>query len=311
MGTAALSPGRRLPPQPRTAIIGASGLVGSALLQLLNKHHFPMASCLEWSPRDFSAAALPPLDLVFWAAPAELARREIPPLVEQGIIVVDLSSAWRMNAKSCLIQRGINQHLLRHHQGLLSCPNCTNVGLVQVLHALLPVHPFFGVDVHTYQAASGGGRRLLQQIHASSADSSLFQNVIPLCDFLQEDGSTAEERRLVEETKALLQRPDLSISATCVRVPTAIGHALSLSLYASTPWPLAAIKKALKSAPLLQLYPDGLAPTPRSIENPELVHVGRIRLGASPKILQMWIVFDNLNMGAASQALWIAQALLP
>jgi len=209
-----------------------------------------------------------------------------------------------------LVLSGHNMHALQQHQGLIACPNCTNGGLVRVLDILRRNYALKSVVVTTFQAASGGGRKLLKELQAPS--SPLYANVIPQCDAFTHGGSTLEELRVVEESQRLLGAPALEISATCVRVPVEVGHSLSLWVTSEQDFCLATVRASLAAENDIEVAcPDDTYPTPKSIRGQEGVFVGRIRHGAKAKQLQLWIVADNLLTGAASQAVNLAQALLP
>jgi len=299
-----------LPPRPRIAVVGAHGLVGEALVQVLELRKFPTEKVVEHHLRDFTPAAAANADLVFLAAPATLSLQWAKKLVHQGCIVIDLSEAWRLDYKVPLVLSGHNLEALQQHQGLIASPNCTNGGLVHVLNLLRRHFALKKVVVTTFQAASGGGRELLEALNQPSA--ALHANVIPQCDSFSPDGSTLEELRVVEESQRLLGPPAVEISATCVRVPVAVGHGLSVWMDFENDLSLESVRKILGAEDAIVLAPRAADyPTPKSHSGQEGVFVGRVRHGATAKQLQMWIVTDNLLTGAASNAVDLAQALLP
>jgi aspartate-semialdehyde dehydrogenase len=202
---------------------------------------------------------------------------------------------------------------LEAHRGLVACPNCTNVGLVVVLHALATVLNVSRATVTSMQAASGGGRSMLEGLQEGRAEGAdcLAGNLLPLCDVLLDDGRSAEERRLQVESTRLLGAAMPPLDATCVRVPVEVGHALSLTLHCEEDVSLAAVREGLSLHPDIHVAAEASIQTPKRVRGKEGVFVGRVRVGGNARTVQMWIVIDNLLTGAASNAVRIAEKLLP
>jgi len=302
--------GWKLPSHPRIAVVGAGGLVGEKLLELLQRHEFPNQGITALPVGDFNAEKAAHAALIFLAGPAPLAQKYARELGTDGRVVIDLSEAWRLHPSVPLVLDGLNLDDVHRHQGLISSPNCTNGGLVRVLDILRRDAALRQIVVTTFQAASGGGRRLLQSI--AEADSPLHADVIPQCDAFGQNGSTLEEHRVVEESLRLLDDANLKISATCVRVPVEVGHGLSVWIEANHDFDLAAVGQKLGAEDGIVLGENAEDfPTPKGKRGCEGIFVGRLRHGAKRNQLQLWIVTDNLLTGAASNAVAIAEALLP
>jgi aspartate-semialdehyde dehydrogenase len=283
------------------------------LLRLLAQRQFPHTSITEVSPRGTSPAAAANADLVFLAAPAESAKEYAPLLAAAGCIVVDLSPAWRLDSQVPLIIPEINGAQVEQHCGIIASPNCTNVPLVMVLAALQSKASLSQVLITTMQAASGAGREGLAALEGSTEafGQALINNLIPQCDSVGEGGVTAEELRMRTETQRLLNAPQLAITATCVRVPTQIGHALSIAVRTQEDLSAASATACLQAAPGLQVYGTSGQPSLQDCVGNDQVHVGRIRQGTAKNELHLWVVCDNLRKGAATNAVQIAELLLP
>ena len=301
---------RRLPPQPRVLVVGHSGLVGQELMGVLRQRHFPGPKPATASPRDPEASLRTEADLVFLAAPEEFSRRWAPQWVECGAVVIDLSAAWRFEAP--LVIPEVNGMCLQDHRGLIASPNCTNVPLSLALHALREF-PWQRVDVVGLLAASGLGRRGLQAAQGGDElhGQPLEDNLIAWCG---EDGGgqeRAEEVRLREETRRILQQPELRIESTCIRTPIARGHALQVSLESAEPLSLEPCRQALRAMPGLHLPEDTEVPHLVACVGGDEVFANRVRLEESGRHLRLWLCCDNLRKGAAVNAVRIAEALLP
>ena len=305
--------GWSLPDLPGIAIVGASGLVGCALLEVLEQRGFPHSSLRTVALRSFDASQLADPDLIFLAAPHALARAAVPQLRRPGRILIDLSDAWRLEPEVPLVLDGVNDATLESHSGLVASPNCTNVGLVMVLHALSVTFEVARATVTSLQAASGGGRRMLEHLQGNDQEdpTALAGNLLAQCDALLEAGQTAEEQRLQVESARILGRAMPALEATCVRVPVEVGHALALTLHFSQEVALEEIRRTLARHADIHLAEEGDIPTPRQVRGKDGVYVGRVRHGSDAKTVQMWIVIDNLLTGAATNAVRIAEQLLP
>lgn len=329
---------------PHIAIVGATGAVGQEVLQLLEERKFPLASLrLLASPRsagtkiDFRGEsisvaamddrALDGVDIAFFAAGSDISKRYAPQAARNGTLVIDKSSAFRMDPEVPLVIPEINPYAMLHHKGIIACPNCTTAILLMVL---APLHRQFGakrVIASTYQAISGAGaqavKELLEESRAfleqKSFTGTIFPfpaafNVFPHNSTLRENGYVDEEMKLLLETHKILDDSSLRISATCVRVPTLRAHAGSLNIEFSQPVKVEDAYAALRSLPgisLLESREDNRFPMPTDATGRDAVLYGRIRQDVShPHALEMWVVGDQLRKGAALNAIQIAESLI-
>jgi aspartate-semialdehyde dehydrogenase len=329
----------------RLAILGATGAVGSTLLRVLEERSFPLeelrllasersaGTLLRYAGGDLTVQAVGPrsfdgIDIAIFSAGATRSREWAPQAVAAGAVVVDNSSAFRMDEGVPLVVADVNPHAAQAHAGLIANPNCSTMQLMPVLSALHRRSPLEHVTVATYQSVSGTGQAAIDALREQSAavlageqppagvyPHRIAFNVIPFAGSLQgEDGYTDEELKLVNESRKILELPDLRISATCVRVPVVTSH--SEAVWVRTREPIAADEaRALLAAedgitviddPAADAYPMAI-----DAEGRDGVLVGRIRrdLG-DPNALALWVVADNLRKGAATNAVEIAELLV-
>ena len=330
-----------LPPKPRVAVVGATGLVGEVLLRVLAERRFPVAELrplagpgsvgrpIRFGDRELSVGLAAPeafdgVDLVFFAATGALSRELAPEAVRRGAVVVDKSATWRLDPGVPLVVPEVNPGALREGAGIVACPNCTTIGLVLALEPLRRAAGLEQVIVTTFQAASGAGRAALEELerderelHAHGREPQarrresgrlrLARNVVPLCETLQDDGATTEERKLLLETRKILGEPELALEATCVRVPVAIGHAASIWVRTRRPLGADEARAALEAFPGVSLAE---IPTPAAVAGTDDCLVGRVRQALAGPGLQLFQVADNLRKGAATNAVQIAELLL-
>ncbi len=313
------------------SVVGASGLVGEALLELLAERAFPVG---ELRPRastrepgrtvpfrgrelalaPASAERLAGSDLVFFAATGALSRDLAPRAVEAGAVVIDKSSTWRLHPEVPLVVPEVNPGALGPRPGLIASPNCTTVGLVLVLEPLRRAAGLRRVVVTTLQAVSGAGREGIAALGDGEDVPAPFAapirgNVVPLCELPAGGGYTTEEEKLRDETQKILGLAGLDVTATCVRVPVAVGHAASVLVETEEPLSPAAATEALERFPGVQVRAD-LPPTPRDVAGSDAVLVVRLRSAWGGRALWLWQVSDNLRRGAATNAVRIAELLL-
>ncbi|HUY97217.1 MAG TPA: aspartate-semialdehyde dehydrogenase [Verrucomicrobiae bacterium] len=326
------------------AVVGATGVVGRTLLQVLEQRRFPVGElrCLA-SPRSAGkvqlefggrvhpvgladASALAGCDLALFSAGAAVARELAPGAAAGGVTVVDNSAAFRQDPLVPLVVPEVNGACLEGRPRLVANPNCSTI---QLTVAIAPLHRAFGLrrlHVATYQAASGSGRELVEALRRQSAQLARHQrptaaayphplagNVVP-GGWRADGDATEEERKIVWETRRLLDLAELPIGCTTVRVPVAIGHAEAVWAAFQRPVSPEAARAVLAAAPGVALR-DSLAadeyPTPLAAEGTDAVWVGRLRedLG-EPGALSLFVVADNLRKGAALNAVQIAERLM-
>jgi len=334
-----------MPLRPVVAVVGATGAVGEVLLDVLAARSFPVAELRALASRDSvgrsvvfrgrevrvqeaTADALAGADLVFFAATGELSHELAPAAVERGARVVDKSATFRLDPEVPLVVPEINGRLVTTDTRLVACPNCTTIGLVMALEPIRRAAGLARVVVTTLQAASGAGRpgldELREQERAAGSGSDaprpavfgapLHGNAIPVCDALGADGVTLEERKLLLETRRILDLPQLALSATCTRVPVAVGHCASIWLETERPLTPEQASEALAAFPGVRVAGDPFAATPLGVAGTDDVLVARVRqvaLGTDvARGLALWQTADNLRKGAATNAVQIAELFL-
>jgi aspartate-semialdehyde dehydrogenase len=337
----------------QVAVVGATGMVGRRLLGFLESRKFPwrglrlfasdrsLGKKIEVGGQTYRCQKLVPgcfqgLDLVFFDASDEVSLHFVPQALKEGAWVVDNASVFRLEEGSFLLVPEVNGDLLRSFlkkipvvPTVISGPNCVVVPLVMALKPLLP----WGIQrvvLSTYQSTSGAGNAAMQELEAQSR-SSLDQkplvakvfahpiafNCIPQIGSFQQDGATSEERKIVLETRKILERPDLKMAVTAVRVPTFFCHALSIYLECEYGLDLAEVRQALRAQPGVVVlddpstasYPLGISET-YGAQGRDAVYVGRLRHSESSNTLQLWVVSDNLNKGAALNAIELGEMLI-
>lgn len=328
----------------RVGIVGATGAVGQELIALLQAHAFPLAELRPLASArsagrsiDFGGQkllvqeatpdAFTGLDFAFFAAEGSIARALAPEAVKRGCLVIDKSSAHRMDANVPLVVPEINPGAMRGHQGIIASPNCSTA---VALMGLYPLHEAFGlkrVVFATYQSVSGTGApaviELEKQVQAHVAGQPLprevypyqiFQNVIPHIDAFGADGYTGEEAKMRAESRKILGLPDLRVSATCIRVPVVRAHSIAINAEFERPVSVAAARAAVAAFPGAELIDDPAKlayPTPLACSRREKCGVGRIRLDtAFDNGLALWVSGDNLWKGAALNAIQTAEKII-
>ena len=326
------------------AILGATGRVGQELLKILSERDFPIKELkLLASARSkdmtmtFKGKSYPVqepteeqfkgVDIVLASAGEAISRKFAPLAVQQGACVIDNSSAFRMDPAVPLVVPEVNGHALKEHKGIIANPNCSTAQLVVVLK---PIHDAAGlkrVIVSTYQSVSGAGKEAMDELELQTRamlndeehKPVVFQrqiafNLIPHIDKFLDNGYTKEEMKLVNETRKILELPDLPITATAVRVPVVISHSESVLVDLKQPLSPAQARQILADSPVVEVWDDPDSthyPTPIDAAGQDPVYVGRIRPDtSSDNGLNMWVVADNLRIGAALNAVRIAEYLL-
>ena len=332
-----------MPKKYHVAIVGATGAVGIELLRVLERRNFPVADLrllasprstgktLTFRGREFPVAALEReffagIDLAFFSAGAGTSKQFAPIAQHAGAIVIDNSSAFRMDEVVPLIIPEINPGDIRNHQGIIANPNCTTA---VALMALYPLHRAFGlrrVFAASYQAVSGGGARAIEELQrqveaavrggeviAQVYPHQIAFNVLPHVDSFLDSGYTKEEMKMQNEGRKIMHLPDFLASVTCVRVPVYRAHSVAMSAEFERPVSVDAARDVLAKAPGLDLVDEprsNIYPTPLAAAGKDNCQVGRLRIDcALENGLALWVAGDQLLKGAALNAVQIAELL--
>jgi aspartate-semialdehyde dehydrogenase len=252
----------------------------------------------------------------------EQAKIMSPAIASAGALNVDKSNAWRMDASVPLVVPEVNPQDARAHRGIIAGPNCSTTQMVVALWPIHTVNPIQRIIVDSYQAVSGTGWRAVDELQAqaeahvkgepstaSEYPHQIFGNVIPEIGGLKADGMYSEERKLIDETRKIFHAPELLISATCVRVPVAVGHSEAVHVELERPMTPDEAREIMRAAPGLVVLDDPTRseyPMPLHVAGHDPVYVGRIRRDPShPRGLALWVVGDNLRKGAALNAIQV------
>ncbi|MEW6723678.1 MAG: aspartate-semialdehyde dehydrogenase [Bacillota bacterium] len=326
------------------AVVGATGAVGTQLLQILGERRFPLAGLrLLASPRSaglevemagrkhtveaISAEAFDGVQLAFFAASTGVSRDWVPVARQRGAVVIDKSNAFRLDPTVPLVVPEVNAHALSDHHGIIASPNCSTIQLVVVLEVIERISPLRLVVVSTYQSVSGTGRRAMEELRenwqalaagrsplASVYPHPIGCNVLPHIDSFERSGYSLEEMKLVNETRKILNRQDLQVIATAVRVPVMIGHAESVYVETDELVPADMLRRQMERKPGIVVEDDpdrARYPLPALAAGQDKVYVGRLRNDLFGRNgLAFWVVADNLRKGAATNAVQIAEELV-
>ncbi len=325
------------------AVVGATGVVGREFLQVLEERRFPVREVRlyasgrsagerlvfcgrEVEVQNLAQADFEGVDVVLSSPGAVVSREFAPRAVAAGAVVVDNSSAFRMEPDVPLVVPEVNPEAVRLHRGIIANPNCSTIQLVVVLW---PIYKSFGlkrVVVSTYQAVSGAGRKAMEElmsqcvallnhrpVHIEKFPHQIAFNLLPHIDVFEEDGSTREETKIVRESRKIMGLPDLRIVATAVRVPVMNGHSEAVYIETERPATPGEVREVLSRAPGVAVYDEPAEaeyPTPLLASGRDEVFVGRIRRDPSVENgVALWICADNLRKGAALNAVQIAELL--
>ena len=323
----------------KVALVGATGMVGQVMLQVLQERSFPLSSLLlvaseksvgqkrlfngeELTIISLQEAVSQTPDLALFSAGGSISEQWAPKFANVGTTVVDNSSFWRMSEQHPLIIPEINGNVLTKEHKIIANPNCSTI---QLLMALKPLHDEYGVKrvvVSTYQSITGTGMKAVAQLENEAKGIKaemvypypIHQNALPHCDVFEENGYTKEEMKLARETKKIMQDDSIEVSATAIRVPVKGGHSESVNVEFHADFELSKVRQLLHEMPgvSVQDNPDvNTYPMPIYAEGKDEVFVGRIRRDFSQKnTLNMWVVADNLRKGAATNTIQIAEYLL-
>lgn len=322
----------------KVAVVGVTGMVGEVMLNVLAEHKFPISNLIpvaseksvgkkinfggnQYDVVNLKTAVEMQPDIALFSAGGETSLEWAPKFAEVGTVVIDNSSAWRMDENIKLVVPEINGNQITKTDKIIANPNCSTIQLVMVL---APLHKKYGIKrvvVSTYQSISGTGKKAIDQMLAERSGKNeemvypypIDQNCLPHCDVFLENGYTKEEMKLTNETKKILDAK-INVSATAVRVPVQGGHSEAVNIEFENDFDLSDVRKVLQDTlgVTLQDSPDtNTYPMPLYAAGKDDVFVGRIRRDESQeKTLNLWIVADNLRKGAATNTVQIAEYMV-
>lgn len=323
----------------KVAVVGATGMVGNVMLQVLAERNFPITELLlvasersvgkqmEYKGKKYTVIGMQEAvearpDIALFSAGGTTSELWAPKFAEVGTTVVDNSSAWRMDSTKKLVVPEINGDVLTKEDKIIANPNCSTIQLVMALAPLHKKYKMKRLVISTYQSVSGTGIKAVQQLENESKGIKgemayhypINRNAIPQCDVFLENGYTKEEMKLVKEPKKILNDDSFTVTATAVRIPTSGGHSEAVNIQFENDFDLSEVRKLLSKTPGV-IVQDNLDtntyPMPIYAHNKDEVFVGRIRRDESqPNTLNMWIVADNLRKGAATNTIQIAEYLI-
>ncbi len=329
--------------KPRAiTVVGGAGIVGREFLKVLEERAIPVerlrllatsrsagapvafrgtsVTVEETSPASFAGDD----EIVFLSASSDASREYAPLARDRGAFVIDDSSAFRMDPEVPLVIPEVNAEALEGHHGIISQPNCTTTPMVMALYPIHRVNPLRRIVVSTYQAVAGAGAAAVEGLRSETAAAlagrrepsgtqkrEIAFNAVPQVDVFVEDASTREEAKMVNETRKILDAPDLAVSATCVRIPTFFGHAMATWAEFERPVDPAEAREAIAAMPGVRVIDDTDAehyPTPLDAAGSDDVLVGRIRAdGSRPGGIALWAVTDSIRKGAATNVAQIIE----
>ena len=327
------------------AVVGATGEVGKTMLEILAERDFPVSDLIpvassrsagskiefkgkEYVVRDLDSFDPAGVDIALFSAGGGTSKQHAPRFAEAGCYVVDNSSAWRMHEDVALVVPEVNAHALEmaRQNRIIANPNCSTIQMVVALKPLHDVVPIRRIVVSTYQAVSGAGAKAIEELARQTREllnaktpevnvlpARIAFNVIPHIDVFLEDGYTKEERKMIEETRKIMEA-DISVTATTVRVPVFYGHSESVNVTFEGPMDADRARELLAEADGVCVVDDPAGedyPMPMEAAGTDPVWVGRIRDDHSfPNSLHLWVVADNVRKGAALNAVQIAEILI-
>jgi aspartate-semialdehyde dehydrogenase len=334
-----------MPARPVVAVAGATGAVGIEMLKVLEQRGFPaggvraLASSRsagrrlpfsggELTVEEMTADSFADVDIALFSAGAVVSKAMVGAVTGSGAVMIDNSSAFRMDEGVPLVVPEVNPEDVAWHSGVIANPNCSTIQMVVALKPLHDAAPITRVIVSTYQAASGAGQAAMDELYEQSreflADEPLTVdefahriafNCIPQIDVFLDDASTKEEWKMVVETQKIMHAPGMRVHATCVRVPVLRCHSEAVNVEFSSPISPAQARAALAATPGITVMDDTeqrVYPMPAMLEGTDDTYVGRLRADPTvPHGLAFWVVADQLRKGAALNAVQIAELLLP
>ena len=323
----------------KVAIIGATGLVGRTFLKVLKERNFPVEKLylyasansagkkIEFNGTEYTVMELTDeniandIDIALFSAGGGVSLEYAPKFKAKGAVVIDNSSAWRMDKNIPLVVPEANPEALKNHPGIIANPNCSTIQVMPILKVLQEKYGLKRVIYSTYQAVAGSGQKGLNDLEANLKGEpskgyphQIAFNALPHIDVFLDNGYTKEEEKMINETRKILNLPDLKVTATCVRVPIRFGHAVSVNVELEKPFELEEVINAFEQKEGIIVQNDGknnIYPMPINAQDTDEVYVGRIRKDFSAdNALNLWIVADNIRKGAATNTIQIAETLI-
>ena len=323
----------------KVAIIGATGLVGRTFLKVLKERNFPVEKLylyasansagkkIEFNGTEYTVMELTDeniandIDIALFSAGGGVSLEYAPKFKAKGAVVIDNSSAWRMDKNIPLVVPEANPEALKNHPGIIANPNCSTIQVMPVLKVLQEKYGLKRVIYSTYQAVAGSGQKGLNDLEANLKGEpskgyphQIAFNVLPHIDVFLDNGYTKEEEKMINETRKILNLPNLKVTATCVRVPIRFGHAVSVNVELEKPFELEDVIRAFEEKEGIVVQNDGknnVYPMPINAQDTDEVYVGRIRKDFSAdNALNLWVVADNIRKGAATNTIQIAETLI-
>lgn len=323
----------------KVAVVGATGLVGTRMISILEERNFPVTELVPVASersagkkiqfRDSSYTVVTPAEalsmkpaLALFSAGGQTSLDWAPRFAEAGTVVIDNSSAWRMDPGKKLVVPEVNAEVIGENDRIIANPNCSTIQMVVVLKPLHERYRIRRVVVSTYQSVSGTGAKALDQLYGERKGEPVNRvyphpidlNLLPHIDVFQDNGYTKEEMKMVKETCKIMGDDSIRVTATAVRVPVVGGHSESVNIEFESDFDLAEVKQLLAASPGIVVQDDpskAFYPMPLYAEGNDEVFVGRIRRDESnANTLNCWIVADNLRKGAATNAIQIAEHML-
>ena len=323
----------------KVAIIGATGLVGRTFLKVLKERNFPVEKLylyasansagkkIEFNGTEYTVMELKDeniandIDIALFSAGGGVSLEYAPKFKAKDAVVIDNSSAWRMDKNIPLVVPEANPEALKNHPGIIANPNCSTIQVMPVLKVLQEKYGLKRVIYSTYQAVAGSGQKGLNDLEANLKGEpskgyphQIAFNVLPHIDVFLDNGYTKEEEKMINETRKILNLPNLKVTATCVRVPIRFGHAVSVNVELEKPFELEDVIRAFEEKEGIVVQNDGknnVYPMPINAQDTDEVYVGRIRKDFSAdNALNLWVVADNIRKGAATNTIQIAETLI-
>ncbi len=323
----------------KLAVVGATGLVGTKILEILAERNFPVEELIltasersvgkkiAFKGKNYEIISMADAveakpDFAIFSAGGDTSLEWAPKFAAIGTVVIDNSSAWRMDPNKKLIVPEINAAQITAEDKIIANPNCSTIQMVLALAPLHKAYQIKRVVVSTYQSVTGTGKAAVNQLygernnteHTKVYPHTLDMNVLPHVDVFQENGYTKEEMKMLNETKKILCDESIQLSATCVRLPVTGGHSEAVNVQFEKPFELNEVIKLLSEMEGIVIEDNPANneyPMPLNAHNKDEVFVGRLRVDNSqPNTLDMWIVSDNLRKGAATNAIQIAEYMV-